>query len=276
MEDGVVGRGAAQLDDFGGHVHAAGRCHQLGHHVQAQLLRGRLAGLDGVAAEFGVGVDEGHLGARLFLGDVLEQDAEHLRVVGSHEELVRVLGRVVELGGEGGARHEDGAVAVQLGVDGLGKARGVAVVEVDLVLAGDLLERGHRDIDLVARVLGHVADLAALDAACLVDHLHVVAHAGIDAHAREGEHARHGDGAADHDVFAASLGAGGQRCGQAGAGRQQQAAAARGGRVLLHCLSPFACRARRRLNCGRATGGRSGAGAATFVRAPAARRPERR
>src|SRR2546427_7669258 len=39
--------------------------------------------------------------SRLFLGDVLEQDAEHLRVVGPHEELVRVLGRVVELGGEG-------------------------------------------------------------------------------------------------------------------------------------------------------------------------------
>jgi hypothetical protein len=111
--------------------------------------------------------------------------------------------RVVQLGGERGAGHQDVAVAVQLGVDGLGEARGVAVVDVDLVLAGDLLERGHRHIDLVARVLGHVLDLAALDAARVVDDLHVVLDAGVDAHAREGEDARHGDGAADDDLLGA-------------------------------------------------------------------------
>ena len=48
-----------------------------------------------------------------------------------------------------------------------------------------------------------VLHLAALDAAGVVDDLHVVLDTGVDAHAREGEHARHGNGAADDDLFGA-------------------------------------------------------------------------
>ncbi|WP_305806632.1 hypothetical protein, partial [Stenotrophomonas sp. YIM B06876] len=109
---------------------------------------------------------------------MLEQDAEHLGVVGADQELVRVLLRVVQFRCERGAGHQRAATAFELGVDGLGERGGVAVVEVDLVLAGDLLVRGDRHIDLVAGVFGHVLELAALDAAGVVDHLHVVADAG--------------------------------------------------------------------------------------------------
>ncbi|MPM88812.1 hypothetical protein SDC9_135916 [bioreactor metagenome] len=203
MEDGVVGRGAAQLDDFGGHVHAAGGRHDLDGHRQAQALGLGFALFNRVAAKLGVGIDEGHLGTRLFLGNVLEQDAEHLGVVGADQELVRVLLRVVQFGGKRGTGHEDVAVALQLGVDGFGKTRGVAVVQIHLVLAGNLLERGHRHIDLVARVFRHVLHLAAFDATGVVDDLHVVLDTGVDAHAREGEHARHGNGAANDDLLGA-------------------------------------------------------------------------
>ena len=81
----------------------------------------RLRFFNGVAAELRVGIDEGHLGAGLFLGNVLEQDAEHLGVVRADQELVGVLLGVVQFGGKRGAGHQDVAVAVQLGVDGLEK-----------------------------------------------------------------------------------------------------------------------------------------------------------
>ncbi|MNE42828.1 hypothetical protein D3C80_1369770 [compost metagenome] len=211
---------------------------------------------------------------------MLEQNAEHLGVVGADQELVGVLLRVVEFGGERGAGHHDGAVAVEFGVDGLGEAGGVAVVQVDLVLAGELLVGRDRDVDLVARVFGHVAQLAALDAARVVDHLHVVANGQVDAHAGEGKHAGHGDGAADDDVVAAGLGVRGQRGCEAGAGCEQQRAAALGSQVLLHALFLVVVTSSRPaalpLNCGKATGGKSGECAATLLRAHAARTPENR
>ena len=100
MEDGVVRLGAAQLDDLGGDIHAAGRGHDFDGHRQAELFRLGLALFNRVAAKFRVGIDEGHLGTRFFLGNVLEQNAEHLGVVGAHQKLVWVFFRVVQLAGE--------------------------------------------------------------------------------------------------------------------------------------------------------------------------------
>ena len=157
MEDGVVGRRAAQLDHFGRDVNAARRRHDLDWHAQAELLGQGFAAVDRIAAEFGIGIDKRHFGTRLFLGNVAQQDAEHFGVVGADQELVRVFHRVVQLGRKRGTGHQDVAGAFQFGVDGLGKRSRVTVVEVDLVLARDLLERRHRNINLVAGVFRHIA-----------------------------------------------------------------------------------------------------------------------
>src|SRR5690606_7952714 len=100
------------------------------------------------------------------------------------------------------ARHQNGAHAIELGVDRFRKAGGIAVVQIHLVLAGDLLEGRHRNVDLVAGVFGHVRDLATGNAALLIDHLHVVADTGVNAHARKGEHATHRYRTADNDLAA--------------------------------------------------------------------------
>src|SRR5690606_7876684 len=107
-----------------------------------------------------------------------------------------------DLGSKRRPRHEYVAGTIELRVDGLGKPGRVAVVQVDLVLAGDLLEGRHRHVHLVAGVFRHVAELAPRNAALLVNHLDVVANARVDAHAGEGEYAAHRDGAANDDVLA--------------------------------------------------------------------------
>ncbi|KAG1079695.1 hypothetical protein G6F40_016201 [Rhizopus arrhizus] len=87
-----------------------------------------------------------------------------------------------------------------LGVDGLGEARRIAVVKIHLVLAGDLLERRHRRIHLVRRVFRHIAQLASLHAALVVDDLHVVGNARMDALPGEGEHPAQRDRPAQHQI----------------------------------------------------------------------------
>ena len=201
MEDGVVGIGTTQLDDFGRHVHAGRWGDDFGGNAQTQALCIGTGGFHRVTAEFGVGVHQGNLGTRLGFGDVLQQDAHHLAVVGADHELQRVFLFVAQFFGKRGACHQHALGTLQLGVDGAGKTGGVAVVQIDLVLAGNFFECSHRLVHFVGGVFRHVTHLAAFDAALLVQDRQIVFDALVHADAGKREHAGHGNRAAQHNVF---------------------------------------------------------------------------
>ena len=116
MKDGVVGTRSTQLQHLGRDIDTAGRRHDFGPHLSAQLFRALAGRFDRITPELGIGVHESDRGAGALFGDVLQENAEHLGVVRSHEKLRRDFLGIVELGGERGPRHQDTAHPVEFGL----------------------------------------------------------------------------------------------------------------------------------------------------------------
>ena len=234
MEDDVVGLGAAQLGHLGRNIHRAGLGDDLLHQRDAQFLRMPLGAFDGIAAELGVAVDQGHRGLAAGLGlrvDELELDLDHGLVGGAGHEVVRCLHGVGQVGGERRAGGQRGAQLAHLSRRGLGPGGGVAIEDRRAVRAHDLLEHGHGLVHLVGRVFTDVAQPAPGHAAVGVAPLAVVAQALVQTHAGKGEHAGDGGRGAHHDLAALrESGAERQRAqpGSAQAGLHQTAAAGAG------------------------------------------------
>ena len=172
MEDRVVGRRIAQLDDAGGRIDARPLRLLLQHDLDASLVGGGPRVLDRVAAVFGGRIDQRdarRLATFRILGDVVEQHVDHVRIGRPGEEVVLVGLGVDEIGREARRRHQDFVGLVVLRRDGAHEGRPVAGREDEVSAGRGLLEAGNAEIDLVFVVVELRLDRPAGDAAFGVD-----------------------------------------------------------------------------------------------------------
>jgi len=166
-------------------------------------------------AEFVVLVDGADLLRVLLLGQ-LRQPGAHLVVVGHRERVLQPVERLVHLARRG-HRQEVDDVLLELDRHRRVVLRGADVAgdDEDLVLVDQLLRGQHRAPRVVAVVLGDQLELAAVDAALLVDLVDAQQHALPHGLAEGGHRARQVLDRADQDLVLADalllcLGAAGQ------------------------------------------------------------------
>ena len=173
--DEDVGAGALELDDVGIDRGLAGLVALLGDQDARSLLAEHiLQPGDVILAEIVVGVEHHDLGVGLCLQDVFCEDPGFDAVAGLKAHGPGKALRIVPLAGAGGDEQLRDLLGVVIFLHGvLGRRPQRVEHQEDLVALDQFADLLHRLRRAVAVVIGDEIDLAAVDAALIVDHLEI-------------------------------------------------------------------------------------------------------